>query len=283
MDRLTKLEGKMAAVLGYLGGAEDHDDLFARVCVLDAEPTTPTPTESTPSPAPPRKGSQAYGDGRISVWREVEALLADSGTDVTHSIPDRIRALIAERNSARASRDAESRRAMAAESERDDARSVRSRMEQHLPNDTLGLDVWDAVAKVVKDRDAARAEVARLKNDLQVSDRINGQYVRQAGDAQAAAQRAESDLSAARAEIARLEARDRDGRWLVATENEPWDDIHGPEHQRRRAAYLAGTPPPPDLLLVEARELLAGVYDTDFYSRRDKVIAKLDARIGGAT
>ena len=48
-------------------------------------------------PAPTaRPADLAYGDGRVSVWREIEAVLVGSDSDVTKPIPTRIRSLVAE-------------------------------------------------------------------------------------------------------------------------------------------------------------------------------------------
>lgn len=250
MDRLTKLERKVDAIAKWFTpGRYDAICVTKDLAAIDAEAEAPPPTESTPSPAPPRTGAQAYEDGRVSVWNEIQAILVGSGTDVTRSVPERIQALVDEvtqrresESKLRAERAAESRRAMAAEGERDDARSIRSRMEQHLPDDTLGLDVWDAVAKVVKDRDVARAKIARL------------------------------------------EARDREGRDLVSRYRGL--QLPGSDGANRCDSYLSGKVQP-DPLLVEAREVLrrfVSVWAQMPWGGRvefDALLTKLDARIGG--
>ena len=80
------------------------DDLGSRVreirAVVDAPraEAEPGPAERTVEAAITKASAArvAYGDGRVSVWREIEEVLVGSGTDVTKPIPTRIRSLVAE-------------------------------------------------------------------------------------------------------------------------------------------------------------------------------------------
>ena len=92
MDRIDRLEAKVDAFAAYLADRRSASDVLREFAAIDAEPTAP----------PTRTDAQAYGDGRVSVWHEIDAILAGTGTQVTDSVPDRIRALIAERDAARA-------------------------------------------------------------------------------------------------------------------------------------------------------------------------------------
>lgn len=79
------------------------DDLGNRVREIRAVVDAPR-AEAEPAPAG-RPADLAYGDGRVSVWREIEAVLVGSETDVTKPIPTRIRFLVAEGKRLRAERD----------------------------------------------------------------------------------------------------------------------------------------------------------------------------------
>lgn len=199
--------------------------------------------DAKPTDLPTCTPGQSYNDGRVSVWREINEMLGEERSAPPYSIPDRIRALV--------------------------------------------------------------AEVKRLRAKLELVESWNDQIAAilgcDPGETVSTAQRTAGDLVAARAEIARLEARDREGWWLVATGNEPWDDSEGPEYQRRCAAYLSGEPPAPDPLLVEAREVLRsletrnwvegggcwcrwgdpGSVHQGYCDRANALLTKLDARIGG--
>ena len=129
-------------------------------------------------PAPTaRPADLAYGDGRVSVWREIEAVLVGSDSDVTKPIPTRIRSLVAEVKRLRAERDEadalraklgelQSRYAVrTAELEASRAREQRviAALNSHGPIDTLGLDYDEAIQKLVAERDEARGEAARAR------------------------------------------------------------------------------------------------------------------------
>jgi hypothetical protein len=80
------------------------DDLGSRVreirAVVDAPraEAEPGPAERTVEAAITKASAArvAYGDGRVSVWREIEEVLVGSGTDVTKPIPTRFYPLISE-------------------------------------------------------------------------------------------------------------------------------------------------------------------------------------------
>lgn len=168
-----------------------------------------------------------------------------------------------------------------------------------------------ALAMTERERDEARAEIARLKSEAKDDEEALDHYrartyrdgetdqLQRDLDAARAAlamkererDAARRERDAARAEIARLEARDREGRWIAVRSAWGQPNIVGAdatEWRNRRSAYLSSDPPAPDPLLVEAREVLADREEScscalchDWHARRKALLAKLDARIGG--
>ena len=216
----TSFEEALALEVLRASPGISHADLGARVRAFVEEVRKVTAEGTTP----PRAADLAFGDGRESVWREINALLGEYRNVPPYSIPDRIRMLVEDVKRLRA----EIEKITRGQPEERSQLLARSRIyEQWAPTmrELLGLfgycvhsDLPGLVEKLIHENNNASAEIEKL-----------------------------------RAEVARLEARDREGRWLVATGNELWDDNDGPEYQRRRDAYLASEPPAPDPLLVDAR------------------------------
>lgn len=229
-------------------------DLGVRVRSFVEEVRKVTAEETTP----PRAADLAFGDGRESVWREIDALLGDERSAPPYSIPDRIRMLVADVKRLRA----EIEKITRGQPEERSQLLARSRIyEQWAPTmrELLGLfgycvhsDLPGLVEKLIHENNNARAEIEKL-----------------------------------RSEIALLEARDREGRWIAVRSAWGQPNIVGAdatEWRNRRSAYLSGEPPSPDPLLVEARALLSDEFDksvSEYRSRRISLLTKLDARIGG--
>lgn len=147
-----------------------------------------------------------------------------------------------------------------------------------------------ALAMTERERDEARAEIARLKSEAKDDEEALAHY-RTLTYRDGEADQLQRDLSAAfteietlKTEIERLEARDREGRELA----EGYETMPFREWTKRLESYLSGDPPKPDPLLVEAREVLADREEScscalchDWHARRKALLAKLDARIGG--
>lgn len=120
-----------------------------------------------------------------------------------------------------------------------------------------------ALAMTERERDEARAEIARLKSEAKDDEEALAHY-RTLTYRDGEADQLQRDLSAAfteietlKTEIERLEARDREGRNLVSRYRGL--QLSGSDGAARCDAYLTGDPPKPDPLLVEAREVLRGL------------------------
>ena len=242
----TSFEEALALEVLRASPGISHADLGARVRAFVEEVRKVTAEGTTP----PRAADLAFGDGRESVWREIDALLGDERNCPPYSIPDRIRMLVEDVKTLRAEIEKITR-------EQPEERSqllARSRIyEQWAPTmrALLGLfgygvhsDLPGLVEKLIRENNNASAEIEKL-----------------------------------RAEVARLEARDRDS-WEIL---KGYADAPG-AWAGRVARYLSGEPPAPDPLLVEARALLSDEFDksvSEYRSRRISLPTKLDARIGG--
>jgi DNA polymerase III psi subunit len=130
------------------------DDLGSRVreirAVVDAPraEAEPAPAERTVEAAITKASAArvAYGDGRVSVWREIEEVLVGSGTDVTKPIPTRIRFLVAEGKRLRA--------------ERDEAREERDSLRDQLAECQRVLALGEKVDAITKEK------IARLERGV---------------------------------------------------------------------------------------------------------------------
>ena len=278
-------------------------DLGVRVRSFVEEVRKVTAEETTP----PRAADLAFGDGRESVWREIDALLGDERSAPPYSIPDRIRMLVADVKRLRA----EIEKITRGQPEERSQLLARSRIyEQWAPTmrELLGLfgyctpsELPGLAEKLIRENNNARAEIEKLKSEAKDNEEALDHYrartyrdgetdqLQRDLDAARAAlamkererDAARRERDAARAEIARLEARDREGRWIAEHARVLAETS---EYARRITAYLSGEPPAPDPLLVEARALLSDEFDksvSEYRSRRISLLTKLDARIGG--
>lgn len=130
------------------------DDLGSRVreirAVVDAPraEAEPGPAERTVEAAITKASAArvAYGDGRVSVWREIEEVLVGSGTDVTKPIPTRIRSLVAE--------------VKRLHTERDEAREERDSLRAQLDECQRVLALGEKVDAITKEK------IARLERGV---------------------------------------------------------------------------------------------------------------------
>ena len=267
--------------------------------------------DAAPAGPPPSTPVLSYGDGRESVWREIDALLGDERSAPPYSIPDRIRALVEDDKRLRA----EIERLKREQSENRSQILARSRIyEQWAPTMRELLRIFGyctpselpgLAEKLIRENNNARAEIEKLKSEAKDNEEALDHYrartyrdgetdqLQRDLDAARAAlamkererDAARRERDAARAEIARLEARDREGRWIAEHARVLAETS---EYARRITAYLSGEPPAPDPLLVEAREVLRGYLpilsaagSSYWEGKFAAILAKLNARIGG--
>lgn len=142
-----------------------HADLGARVRAFVEEVRKVTAEGTTP----PRAADLAFGDGRESVWREINALLGEYRNVPPYSIPDRIRMLVADVKRLRA----EIEKITRGQPEERSQLLARSRIyEQWAPTmrELLGLfgycvhsDLPGLVEKLIHENNNASAKIARLE------------------------------------------------------------------------------------------------------------------------
>lgn len=145
------LEERVLRIEQYIGTSEPEvwvrlrDEIRASLDAPRAE-AEPAPAERTVEAAITKASAArvAYGDGRVSVWREIEEVLVGSGTDVTKPIPTRIRFLVAEGKRLRAERD---------EARGEAARARANEIQMHTERDTARRErheTWENAARIVE-------------------------------------------------------------------------------------------------------------------------------------
>lgn len=145
------LEERVLRIEQYIGTSEPEvwvrlrDEIRASLDAPRAE-AEPAPAERTVEAAITKASAArvAYGDGRVSVWREIEEVLVGSGTDVTKPIPTRIRFLVAEGKRLRAERD---------ETRGEAARARANEIQMHTERDTARRErheTWENAARIVE-------------------------------------------------------------------------------------------------------------------------------------
>ena len=203
--------------------------------------------DAAPAGPPPSTPVLSYGDGRESVWREIDALLGDERSAPPYSIPDRIRMLV------------------------EDVKTLRAEIEKITREQPEERSQLLARSWIYEQWAPAMRKLFRIFGYCTPSE-IPG-----------LAEKLIRENNNASAEIARLEARDRES-WEML---KGYADAPGAWHGRVARYLSGDPPAPDPLLVEAREVLrgylpiLSAAGSSYWEGKFAAILAKLNARIGG--